>query len=94
MTEKRFTEVYPNIIESSCSFRDNGIGITHKEVVELLNMLHEENQSLLEINKRCSDSHLRMRNRLERLQKDWDKLWDICKDKGMSEEELIQELER
>ena len=57
-------------------------------------MLHEENQSLKEINKRCSDSHLRMRNRLERLHKDWDKLWEICKDKGMTEEEIIVEMER
>ena len=46
MTEKRFTEVFPNIIESSCSFKDNGVGITHKEVCSLLNKLNDENEQL------------------------------------------------
>ena len=42
MTEKRFKEVFPDIIESSCRFTDNGKGITHKEVVDLLNKLNDE----------------------------------------------------
>ena len=46
MTEKRFKEVFPDIIESSCSFTDNGKGITHKEVVDLLNKLNDENEQL------------------------------------------------
>ena len=39
---KRFKEVYPDIIESSYEFTDNGKGITHKEVVDLLNMQEGE----------------------------------------------------
>ena len=96
MTEKRFTETI-----STMTVTDNQTGREYKcemgidtDLLGVLNMLHEENQSLKEINKRCSDSHLRMRNRLERLHKDWDKLWEICKDKGMTEEEIIAEMER
>ena len=46
MTEKRFKEVYPDIIRSNYNFTDNGKGISDKEVVDLLNELHEENQSI------------------------------------------------
>ena len=47
MTEnKRFKEVYPNIIRSNYNFTDNGKGISDKEVCDLLNALHEENEHL------------------------------------------------
>ena len=48
MTEKRFKEVYPNIIRSSFYFTDNGRGIADNEVVELLNALYEENKTFRE----------------------------------------------
>ena len=46
MTEKRFKEIYPDIIRSNYCFTDNGEPIGDKEVVECLNALHEENQVL------------------------------------------------
>lgn len=46
MAEKRFKEVYPDIIRNSYCFTDNGKGISDKEVVDLLNALHEENKQL------------------------------------------------
>ena len=46
MTEKRFKEIYPDIIRSNYCFTDNGKPINDKEMVELSNALHEENQSL------------------------------------------------
>jgi hypothetical protein len=46
MTEKRFKEIYPDIIRSNYCFTDNGEPIGDKEVVDLLNELHEENKEL------------------------------------------------
>ena len=39
---KRFKQVYPDIIESNYDFTDNGKGISHREVVDLLNSLSEK----------------------------------------------------
>ena len=96
MTEKRFT-IHGDVVSDT----DMKIPITvwsdkkqQKKFCDELNALHEENEQLKRINKRCSDNHLRMRNRLERLNKDWDKIYDICKDKGMTDEEIIKEMER
>lgn len=49
-------------------------------ICDLLNELHEENQRLKRKNKR--------------LHRDWDKLYDLCLDKGCTEDEIIKELER
>lgn len=50
------------------------------EIVDLLNALHEDNQRLIRKNKR--------------LHRDWDKLYDLCLDKGCTEDEIIKEMER
>ena len=46
MTEKRFKEIYPDIIRSNYCFTDNEEPIGDKEVCDLLNALHEENERL------------------------------------------------
>ena len=99
MTKKRFERIYADVDVFCRDHNAKGISqLIEKEdydkIVDLLNELHEENQKLHQVNNRCSDSHLRMRNRLERLHKDWDKLWDICKEQGMTDEEIIKEMDR
>lgn len=100
MTEKRYSKMM-NHYGTSRTYctgiydnQNNRELQNSNQVITELNALHEENEQLKRINKRCSDSHLRMRNRLERLHKDWDKICDICKDKGMADEEIIKEMER
>jgi len=48
MTEKRFKEIYPDIIRSNYCFTDNGKPIGDKEVCDLLNEQHETIQQLKE----------------------------------------------
>ena len=68
MMSERFTEVYPNIIESNYHFKDNGKGITHKEVVELLNSQNEMIEifrEFLELNDFDADEIIRQGKELE-----------------------------
>ena len=58
-----------------------------EEIVATLNMLESRVSGLTSGIIRCRNS-----NRL--LHRDFDRLWEMCKDKGWTEEELIQELER
>ena len=84
MTEKRF----------NCT--DNGFVIDYKseqkvlnlyDVVDLLNGQQEYIQSL-------KNSYNRCRSTNRALHKDWDKLWRICIDNGMTEEEILKEMDR
>lgn len=59
-------------------FRDDIKGA--RMFCDLLNALHEDNQRLIRKNKR--------------LHRDWDKLYDLCLDKGCTEDEIIKEMER
>lgn len=64
------------------------------KATEMIKELQDENEQLkkeLKSYKNFSDRKLAENKRIH---KDWDKLWQLCKDKGFTEEELIKELER
>ena len=76
MTAKRFTMTYNEFLTS---FEDNGVKMTHEEIVHMLNRLYEDNQ--------------RLRNKNRRLYKDWDKLYQHIIDMQlMTEEEILKVL--
>ena len=58
---------------------------------DLIIKVLEENENVKLINKKCSDEYVRMRRRLERLDKDWDKLYDFVCSNGL-EKEMLEEL--
>lgn len=49
MTNKRFTMTYNEFLTS---FEDNGVKMTHEEIVHMLNRLYEDNQRLRNKNRR------------------------------------------
>ena len=57
------------------------------DVVDLLNGQQEYIQSL-------KNSYNRCRSTNRALHKDWDKLWRICIDNGMTEDEILKEMDR
>ena len=63
MTAKRFTI---NTLDGSIDLRDNNEVMTYKEVVDLLNELHEENQSLKFQLDECQNHKLYSRRELEK----------------------------
>ena len=58
-----------------------------EEIVLTLNLLEKQVRGLTSGIKRCRNS-----NRL--LRRDFDRLWEMCLDKGWTEDELIKELEQ
>ena len=58
-----------------------------EEIVLTLNLLEKQVTNLTSGIKRCRNS-----NRL--LHRDFDRLWEMCLDKGWTEDELIKELEQ
>ena len=69
-------------------------GTNARKICEELNNQEETIANLKEINKRASDWNKRKLMELKRLRRDWDKLWQLCKDNGITEDEMIKELER
>jgi SMC interacting uncharacterized protein involved in chromosome segregation len=67
MTEKRFKEIYPDIIRSNYCFTDNGEPIGDKEVVELLNEQHETIQSLISDSEKYRKLSMQFDNRNKEL---------------------------
>lgn len=93
MTEKRFTlELYDGTNRIK-AIKDNGEIIYPPKVVGLLNELNEENEDNKRLIKYAYSDNDRLRNKNERLHKDWDKLWELCKE-HFTDEEIIKELER
>ena len=70
MTEKRFKEIYPDIIRSNYCFTDNGEPIGDKEVCDLLNDLHEENQDLATKKEDAEYELLHLKEKYEELLKE------------------------
>ena len=65
------------------------------------NKLAEENEQLKSELKDYSDANARLEEKIQRqlrenkrLHRDWDKLYQLCLDNGVTEEEIIQEMER
>ena len=58
--------------------------------VKVRNRLNEQDKRIRTL-QNYSD---RKREENRRIHNDFDKLWEICKDKGMTEDELIKELEQ
>ena len=69
-------------------------GTNARKICKELNNQEETIDNLKEINKRASDWNKRKLMELKRLRRDWDKLWQLCKDNGITEDEMIKELER
>ena len=63
------------------------------EMIDLLNELNNVNENNKELIKRAYDDNDRLRNKNERLHKDFDKLWELCKE-HFTDEEIIKELDR
>ena len=63
------------------------------DVCTVLNKLNEENEDNKRLIKFAYSDNDRLRNKNERLHKDWDKLWELCKE-HFTDEEIIKELER
>lgn len=91
MTEKRYKMINTNLKDKDRVYyniqRNDGFNVcqvfgkhTAREIVDELNALYEETQRLKRKNKR--------------LHRDWDKLYDLCLDKGCTEDEIIKEMER
>jgi hypothetical protein len=101
MTEKRFA-----YLDYKDTVKDNQTGKEYHtwfedDLLGLLNSLSDENEQLKkeisnrdEVNKRLQNYNNRKRAENERLHRDWDKLYQLCLDKGFTEDELIKELER
>ena len=93
MTEKRFQWIYikDNILE----LRDNGIVkvFNNERLEELLNKLADENENNKKLIELYYDDNNRLRNKNERLHKDFDKLYELCRE-HLTDEEIITELER
>lgn len=67
-----------------------GEGMYELSEKELIKLLNKQNERIIELSEYTS----RLVRKNERLHRDWDKLWEVCLDKGFTEEELIKELER
>jgi hypothetical protein len=73
------------------SFEDNGVKMTHKQIVDCLNNLNEENQKQKTSLRMLEQQSQRQINRNERLHKDWDRLWQHLIDMGlMTDEEILK----
>ena len=104
MTEKRFNIV--DLLETlaiadgdDCKYYQNG-NDDFMSLCNLLNALHEENQKLQKViveNENLIqltyDDNNRLRNKNERLHKDFDKLYELCRE-HLTDEEIIKELDR
>ena len=79
MNEKRFTLIDMNNIEWKLisPIKDNGRDITVKQVVDLLNTLHEENTILKTTNYEMEDYLARLEEENQQLKKMKNKTWQI-----------------
>jgi len=68
-------------------------GEDKEDMVDLLNELNDENKNNKKLIKRAYDDNNRLRNKNERLHKDWDKLYELCRE-HLTDEEIIKELDR
>lgn len=93
MTENRFTlELYDGTIRIK-AIKDNGEIIYPPKVVELLNELNDVNENNKKLIQLAYNDMERLRNKNERLHKDWDKLYELCRE-HLTDEEIIKELDR
>ena len=68
--------------------------ISSKELVKILNELHEENQKQKTIIRMLEQQSQRQINRNDRLHKDWDRLYQHLLDMGlMTDEEILKVIE-
>lgn len=99
MTEKRFERIYADVDVFCRDHNAKGISqLLEKEdydtIVDLLNEQHEEIDNLKLINKRANNEYIRQRERVKRLHKDWDRLYQHLVDTGlMTEEEILKVIE-
>lgn len=74
--------------------KHKGVILSDKEVNQLLNEQDKRIKELEKENERLQNCIHRKRLAVKWFKRDYDKLYQLCLDKGFTEEELIKELDR
>ena len=99
MTEKRFTTVYDEqskmiqYVDTQKEEPNKWAIWNHAETLQIMNELANENENNKKLIKLAYDDNNRLRNKNKRLHKDWDKLYELCRE-HLTDEEIIKELDR
>ena len=65
-----------------------------KQLEDTLNQLNDDLEDCKLLNKRCSDAYDRRWESLCHIRREYDILFQLCKDQGLTDDEIIRELER